>query len=511
MPDADSRKDKRRIVEEIVPELKTATSASAKASLARGLLSMALTMTNDPPSCYVCLSIAGSLALEARKYGCSLEVIKALDEHFDVNALRLRTELIAAIDAGTKTPGEQKWVARLLLRKASDLTNDPRSGKILLNEAGRLAFKARDYDLSLEAIDALEKQLGKDVLSLRIAIMAAEDKDPETPWEDRYSLGVQLMAEAAAKERLDVLVQMGQLTQKAAEQSGPSLIGMPSLVKYFGRYRSSLEKALQAKIVLKNNPADPEANLVLGKLYCFERRDWEKGIPLLALGGDVRLKQLAEKEKQDPTDNTGRLDLGDGWWELAQENATAEKTALLARAAHWYRLALPKLVGLSQVKAQKRLAEIPPHRLPPRERGDLAGFLRPGSLRAPSLRRIAVKAGGGTIQSERAVQAALVWLAKHQLSDGRWSLQDYTTRCTRGDRSCTGQGDVRSDSGATAMALLPFLAAGQTHKSKGPYKEQILKGTNWLVQHQMPDGNLAKGAGLMRGTQFPALPRTTVL
>ena len=42
------------------------------------------------------------------------------------------------------------------------------------------------------------------------------------------------------------------------------------------------------------------------------------------------------------------------------------------------------------------------------------------------------------------------------------------------------------------MGLLPFLAAGQTHKSKGPYKDHILKGVHWLIAQQQPDGNLAK-------------------
>ena len=30
---------------------------------------------------------------------------------------------------------------------------------------------------------------------------------------------------------------------------------------------------------------------------------------------------------------------------------------------------------------------------------------------------------------EHAVNAALVWLANHQLADGSWSLHDYTKRC----------------------------------------------------------------------------------
>ena len=86
--------------------------------------------------------------------------------------------------------------------------------------------------------------------------------------------------------------------------------------------------------------------------------------------------------------------------------------------------------------------------------------------------------GGGTKQTERAVTAALIWLANHQnYAEGNWSMQTFTAQCKPGDKSCSGVGDVPGcDAGATAMGLLPFLAAGQTHKSKGPYKEHITKG-----------------------------------
>src|SRR5208337_199370 len=69
------------------------------------------------------------------------------------------------------------------------------------------------------------------------------------------------------------------------------------------------------------------------------------------------------------------------------------------------------------------------------------------------------------------------------------------TKCV--DKTCTGAGKVPADAGGTAMGLLPFLAAGQTHKSKGHYKEHILKGIDWLIKHQQADGNLAKGAQQM--------------
>ena len=108
-------------------------------------------------------------------------------------------------------------------------------------------------------------------------------------------------------------------------------------------------------------------------------------------------------------------------------------------------------------------------------------------------RKAMLAVAGGTKHTERAVTGALIWLAKHQLSDGSWSLQNYTQRCT--DGSCTGTGRTPADAGGTAMGLLPFLAAGQTHRSKGPYKANITMGLNWLIKHQKPDGDLAFGHG----------------
>ena len=64
-------------------------------------------------------------------------------------------------------------------------------------------------------------------------------------------------------------------------------------------------------------------------------------------------------------------------------------------------------------------------------------------------------------------------------------------RCS--DHTCTGPGVAHADAGATAMGLLPFLAAGQTHKTKGPFRDCIKRGLLWFLRHQDVNGNLAKG------------------
>jgi hypothetical protein len=110
-------------------------------------------------------------------------------------------------------------------------------------------------------------------------------------------------------------------------------------------------------------------------------------------------------------------------------------------------------------------------------------------------------AGGATEASERAVARALDWFARHQLPDGGWNFDHRLGQC---NGRCGDPGrlsDCRT--GATAMALLPFLGAGQTHKD-GKYKEVVTRGLYFLVSQMkqknmggMMTGDLAQGGGSM--------------
>jgi hypothetical protein len=109
-------------------------------------------------------------------------------------------------------------------------------------------------------------------------------------------------------------------------------------------------------------------------------------------------------------------------------------------------------------------------------------------------RKAMLGSGGGTKQSERAVAAALFWLAHHQSRDGSWSFTNFSRQCKAGD-TCSGPGSNNSDAAATAVGLLPFLAAGQTHEGKGPYRQNIYNALYWLMSHQAKTGSLAAGSG----------------
>lgn len=99
--------------------------------------------------------------------------------------------------------------------------------------------------------------------------------------------------------------------------------------------------------------------------------------------------------------------------------------------------------------------------------------------------------GGGTPDTDRAVVGAINWLARHQNANGSWSLQ-HNRRCAQGSQ-CSAPARIHSDVAATAMALLPFLGAGQTQKGGGPYMKQVGQGLFWLAKRQRETGDLADG------------------
>ena len=100
-----------------------------------------------------------------------------------------------------------------------------------------------------------------------------------------------------------------------------------------------------------------------------------------------------------------------------------------------------------------------------------------------------VYAGSVWAKSPTTVRDSLAWLARHQLQDGSWRFDPPGGV----ERSYADPGTWKSAAGATSLALLPFFGASQTHKTKGPYRDQIRNGLNWLMVHQKPDGDLSAG------------------
>lgn len=122
--------------------------------------------------------------------------------------------------------------------------------------------------------------------------------------------------------------------------------------------------------------------------------------------------------------------------------------------------------------------------------------IAPFSGRSALMKAELLRRGGGTVESEAAVEAGLEWVARHQGPAGNWTL-DPRFHCTEG--ICPGGQVLLSDTAATGLALLPMLGAGHSHNQPGRYQASIDRGLIWLLGVQQPSGDLfVGGAGNAR-------------
>ncbi len=111
--------------------------------------------------------------------------------------------------------------------------------------------------------------------------------------------------------------------------------------------------------------------------------------------------------------------------------------------------------------------------------GLLAGSANQLAGRSAAQREKLAAQNGASPASENAVKLALKWIADHQLPDGSWSFDHRVGPGTH--RSSPNPGDFTdSPRAATAMAVLTFLGAGQTHV-EGEYIETVDKGLAFLI------------------------------
>lgn len=124
----------------------------------------------------------------------------------------------------------------------------------------------------------------------------------------------------------------------------------------------------------------------------------------------------------------------------------------------------------------------------------IAGTTATSDIAAPSIgmalsgrekgaKKALLAAYGGTKLTEEAVRNGLLWLKKNQRADGSWSMVGpYSDGASQENATA-----------ATAMALLAFQGAGNTHRD-GEFKDVVIKGWKWMIAKQDADGNFVQEA-----------------
>jgi hypothetical protein len=107
-------------------------------------------------------------------------------------------------------------------------------------------------------------------------------------------------------------------------------------------------------------------------------------------------------------------------------------------------------------------------------------------------RKLAKSYGPNARRAQSAIDRALKWLVRHQSADGRWDSDNYWLNCQL-DRKCEpGQEREGADEAITGYAVLCFLGAGYDHKTPNKYRKVVVKGIEWILNNQDPNGLIGK-------------------
>ncbi|HKD37814.1 MAG TPA: hypothetical protein VKB78_13475, partial [Pirellulales bacterium] len=339
------------------------------------------------------------------------------------------------------SPEDERRVADQLFAMADESGTSADERYVALVKAIGLASKAGDIDSAMQGIDRLAAAYDIDPFAMKRQTIEDALKAGTSPERAAAALAAaeQSLEEAAEASKFDMALALCDSASKAAAKLASNSQSKKEAVERLARRRRDVAAmqtasaaAADAKSTLDKDPDNAEANVALGRWYCLFKRDWDRGLPLLAKGKDAALKSLAERELAVDLQLKPQLELADGWWEAGQKETGFARDSLHLHASEIYRLMLPNVQpGAKKTAIEKRLTEIADFKSTP---ASIATNAKAGTFRY-AVNEYSWKLGQPTmqlIQSNRGFcflaavsghfagygEAAGVYLGK----DGFWSL-----------------------------------------------------------------------------------------
>lgn len=261
-----------------------------------------------------------------------------------------------------KSPAEQKKLAGKMMQDAAQSPPGSAEQFALFEVAKNICLKIGDIDGALSAAQQSVNIFQVDHSGVRKQILTDVAPLAKLPAE-RQLLGRYLNIAYSESLQEDKLTDAAELLD-LAESNAKKVVDQAN-AKSWVRRKETLkqrtaahEKMQQALAQLETNPVDPEANQVCGEYFCFFLDDWNRGLPMLALGPPSALKKIAEREIQNAKSPANQLAIADASYEEAQLREGRAKIALLRLSETRYRSVVAGLAGLEKRKVENRLEEL---------------------------------------------------------------------------------------------------------------------------------------------------------
>lgn len=166
----------------------------------------------------------------------------------------------------------------------------------------------------------------------------------------QYHHAVNLLIHAIRGER--------RLLQQGWTWCGPNLVSWKAALAQLKKAHKRYKRAMAQ---ITSGHASAAGNAAIGEFLCLVEGRWDKmGLSFLAGGNEPAMARAARLDRANPTTALGRKAVGDAWWALAQQSRGLKKYNLIKRAAHWYKLAKPKLPAADRTVVTFRILHYKP-------------------------------------------------------------------------------------------------------------------------------------------------------
>jgi hypothetical protein len=263
----------------------------------------------------------------------------------------------------SKKVDERRKFAKKLLDESKQVEAELPAYFVMLRASRDIAAVAGELSIALDACERIEQAFQVDEFAMvsQVLEQASPQLTDAASCQKLYDESMRLADLAldrddfaGAKQSLRMAVSAARRTQKQGD-----LAAANRREDEVNASRLAFQKIAPHLHAIIRSPEQPTANAAVGRYTTLVKRDWEKGLVMLAKGDDLPLRKLAEDDLVDPSDHESQAALADAWWEWSEQaSSPMEKSSARLRAVLWYQRAIPGLPpSLSRVRAERRVAE----------------------------------------------------------------------------------------------------------------------------------------------------------
>jgi hypothetical protein len=301
--------------------------------------------------------------LEVKGTEDDLQRFSVPTEKQQADTLSLIREVYAEDWAAAKTAIQKQVLARKLYEEGLSTNDDPNSRYMLFRVSRDIAIQNGDAASALAVTDEMMKFYNIDTVDAPLDVikrLAASRTTSPAAFKVMAESAISLTDRAIESDRYDVVVELSELALSSAKRARDLTLSQlaTAKVKLATIVKDQYEEVKESQDLLKADPANPAANLSVGRFRCFVKGDWKSGLLMLALGNDASLRNIAvaelEAEGDEPLE---KLKLGDAWWGIAEKMPEEFQQAAKQRALMHYTDVHQALEGITKARIDKRLKE----------------------------------------------------------------------------------------------------------------------------------------------------------